>query len=151
MSVGQQSNASYSDKIVRNNCPDIVYAPADPVLLGHIFLAYKKNSLKYRSSSGSEPTYFCYDNQLLHLPNKIEKLLLSDNTTCRSYNDSILDQDDDEIEWIDLYVGPLYKWLQMWIPQIYNDSILCNKSILHRCADSYKCISKDRFNDGIQP
>ncbi|CAF3517106.1 unnamed protein product, partial [Rotaria sp. Silwood2] len=138
------------DDMVKNTCPNIVYATDYPILLGHVFVAYRNNELKYTDVDAPQPTYVCYNSTLLHLPDSNEAFVLPDNMTCRFHNNSIVNDDNNNPEWIKSYIDPLYRWLQMWTSWIYNDSMACNKSTMYKCIDSYKCISKNRLMDRVQ-
>ncbi|CAF3298011.1 unnamed protein product, partial [Rotaria sp. Silwood2] len=116
------------DDMVKNTCPNIVYATDYPILLGHVFVAYRNNELKYTDVDAPQPTYVCYNSTLLHLPDSNEAFVLPDNMTCRFHNNSIVNDDNNNPEWIKSYIDPLYRWLQMWTSWIYNDSMACNKS-----------------------
>jgi hypothetical protein len=137
------------DDIVRNTCPNFVYTTTFPILLGHFFVVYKNNDLKYTNVRVPQPTYVCYNSTLLHLPDNNETFMLHDNMTCRFFNHSKVN-DGYKSGWIKLHIDPLYRWLQLWTSWIYNDSMLCNESTMYQCIDSYKCISKGRLLDGVR-
>jgi hypothetical protein len=135
------------DEIIRMKCPNQINVPAVPILLGHLYLAYEKNDLKYGFYESFLPMYFCYNNQLLHLPDDTEIWPLSKNSSCRLYKELVpLEYLDSEF-WIDIYIDFLNQKLQMYTAWIYNDSIRCNKSTMYQCEDSRRCISQQRLFD----
>ncbi|UJR11756.1 hypothetical protein I4U23_015937 [Adineta vaga] len=138
------------DNIVRDTCPYLVYTTAFPIVLGHIFVLYANNHLKYKETTIPQPTYVCYNDTLLYLPSNNEITMRLDNLTCRFYNTSIIVGDDLERGWIESYIHPLYRWLQLWTSWIYNNSMLCNNTTMYQCMNSSKCISKYRLMDSIQ-
>ncbi|CAF1279338.1 unnamed protein product [Adineta steineri] len=49
-------------EIIKNECPDMFYFPAVPVLFGHIYLAYEKNDSKIFNNGTFQYPYVCYNN-----------------------------------------------------------------------------------------
>jgi hypothetical protein len=138
------------DEMIEEECPDLIRVPANPLLFGHIFVVYEKAALLPTKLRGPEPSYVCYNSTMLQLPDDTDHLLLSNETQCRLYFHSTLEQDTGDDDWATAYIDPLYKWLQMWAPWVTNGSVYCNTSTMYQCMDSSKCISKARLFDLVQ-
>ena len=76
------------DEIIKKICPDLIYAPAVPILYGHIYLVLDKNQLIYGFNAESTPKYICFDSQRLHVMDDNNTILSSNNDTCRLYENA---------------------------------------------------------------
>jgi hypothetical protein len=138
------------NKIINETCPDIIYIPAVPVLLGHIYVAYDKNALiNYAHALQPDPTYFCYDEQLLYVPDDQNKKLLLNNNTCRFYEASKHPVVRAESRWFYRHIVPLLIWLRRNSTSIDKNSEFFDKSKMYKCRNSSKYIPKNRLFDGV--
>ncbi len=129
----------------------MAYATAVPILFGRVYLVYEKPNLRYGFRRAFEPTYFCYNNgQLLFLPNDNQTRLPFNNNTCRLYRNFASSEKIGIPSSIDTHIDILNQVLHLLSSWIYNDSIVCNKSNMHQCSNSNKCISNYRLFDNFQ-
>ncbi|UJR17035.1 hypothetical protein I4U23_003933 [Adineta vaga] len=144
------SNKNLFNQIVKTKCPEMISISDDPFLHGQVYIVYNKAKLKY-SSRPLPPTYICYDDQYLPIPNDGKAFLLPTiNKTCRFYTDVVNSEVSFwETRWLQLYIKPLTEWLRTNIALISNDSTFCNQSMIYQCRDSLKCISKNRLLNTI--
>ncbi|UJR18456.1 hypothetical protein I4U23_005361 [Adineta vaga] len=139
-------------ELVKQRCPDIIYAPVVPVFLGHVFLVYDKNNLNYESDDISEPMFICYDSERLHVPDDNKTIQLPNNTnTCRLYKDSITDTEIYTHHLIDRYLLHLGQWLatddedmNMWD----KNCSLKRNSNYYKCETTNECIPQHYVKDG---
>lgn len=72
--------------IIERECPDILYVPDVPVLLGHVYFVYTKQNLQLFPHKPAEPEYVCYNETLCDGFLTAETLPLLDNVTCHRYS-----------------------------------------------------------------
>ena len=137
------------EEIINKTCPDIIYIPAFPIIDGHVYLVYDKNNAQYNLRSSYAPKYACSDDQLFHVVDDNQTFILF-NKTCRLYNNSRKLFDARVDGWLNLCVGGLYSWIKLNTVPIYNNFQLMNNSILYKCLNWPKYISKRRIFDGIK-
>ena len=137
------------NKLISQTCPNITYVPAVPILFGHIYLAFDKNVLINQANRiRSKPTYFCYNKQLLYVSDEIEKISLSNNNTCGKYaNVRGTAVHRNIFEWIRMYVEPLYDYLRRTAISIDENAKFLNNSVMYKCIDWPKYISKRHLFD----
>jgi hypothetical protein len=101
------------ENIIQKTCPDIMYIPAVPAFFGHIYLLYNKTKLIYNTNRNRlpDPTYVCYNDQHLHLPDNNKQFILFKNQTYRFYMDLTHDIFKIHTDWLQLYVETLYRQL----------------------------------------
>ncbi|CAF1130475.1 unnamed protein product [Adineta steineri] len=135
-------------EITNETCPDILFIPNAPLLFGHIYFAYTKEAAVQTRFPTLPPPYICYNDQLCGGFYTNRTLLPFNNLTCRRPGDfpvtfSVLGRGN----WLNAYVRPLYRQLYKCNTIIQNISAVCDNSIMYRCINSSKCISKDRIDD----
>ncbi|CAF1467257.1 unnamed protein product, partial [Adineta steineri] len=135
-------------EIINKTCPDILFIPNAPLLFGHIHFAYTKEDAVQAPGIIFPPPYVCYNDQLCDGFYTNRTLLTFKNLTCRRPGDfpfkfPPLGRND----WLKAYVKPLYKELYKCNTIIHNISAVCDNSMMYRCINSSKCISKDRIDD----
>ncbi|CAF0773728.1 unnamed protein product [Adineta steineri] len=135
------------DRIIDKMCPDMIYISTYPFFHDRFYVVYNKSRLE--SIFGPpKPTYVCYDNEFLDVPNDNKRLLIFNNKTCRRYDDSNTGYIGFfETRWIQLRLNPMLEWLHKSTPLIYNNSAFCDRSIMYQCINSSKCIMKARLFD----
>lgn len=138
------------NEIINQTCPNFIYVPAVPVLLGHIYMVYDKVALldKHRFVTPT-PNYFCYDSQLLYLAEDDNQKVMLENNTCRHYKAFRHPASSGEIHWFRLYVIPLRFWLHRNTISIEKNADLLDTSSMYRCVNWPKSISKNRLFDGV--
>ncbi|UJR29413.1 hypothetical protein I4U23_010625 [Adineta vaga] len=137
-------------QIIDNDCSEIIYIPEYPILNGHIYLAYNKSKLVY-SSRPLEPTYVCYNETYVYVPNDGKTILLSHNRTCRLFADSNFGRFMFwDLRWLQRFIGPVGRWLHRVTKLINNDSTVYNQSDMYRCMNSLKMISKTQVFDVVK-
>jgi hypothetical protein len=137
------------EEIINTTCPDIMYVPAFPLFFGHVNFAYDKHQFYNLSTFQIKPAYVCYNDQLLHASNDNKTFILPGNSTCRLYADrqgSIVFVGAD---WIGAVIGPISRWLKKDTTSISNNSTFIDLSLLYKCRNWPKYISKSRLFDGI--
>ncbi|CAF4232667.1 unnamed protein product, partial [Adineta steineri] len=137
------------DRIIDKMCPDMIYISTYPFFHDRFYVVYNKSRLE--SIFGPpKPTYVCYDNEFLDVPNDNKRLLIFNNKTCRRYDDSITGNIGIfEPKWVQLSLNLILKWLHKSTTLIYNNSVFCDRSIMYQCINSSKCIMKARLFDNI--
>lgn len=138
------------DKLIENNCPNLLFIPDVPVLFGHIYFAYTKNHSKYSDRIDSPPRYICFSKQFCNeiLTNK--DLFIFNNTICvRPYDLSLIFSVGTQCPWLNRYILPTANAFSKCNSIINNDSTLCDRPNMYRCLNSSKCISIYRLRDEI--
>ncbi|UJR12844.1 hypothetical protein I4U23_017018 [Adineta vaga] len=138
------------EQLVEENCPNFIRFPDGPLIFGHIFFVYMKESLLYPSNILIPiPDYVCYDDQLCkEMPTTIILSSLN-NSKCRSFNELPYKLPDEIIRW-DTILVHIQNLFRTCTSIINNSSIYSNISIMYQCINSSKSISIYRLNDGIQ-
>jgi hypothetical protein len=138
------------NKIINETCSNLIYIPAVPVLLGHIYVVYEKNKfINDLDIFPPVPTYYCYNDQLLYIPNDDNKKVLLNNNTCRFYEAITHPSLSRESRWIHLRIMPLYWWLRINTISTDRNSERLDRSKMYKCINSSKYISKNRLFDGV--
>ena len=139
----------FCNEFIPTACPKILFVPAVPVLAGHIYFAYEKEHSVYNGALARSPDYICSTDRLFHSTDGDKNILVINHRTCHRFSDFIGPTLSARRTWAQAFVHPTQQWLHRKTAWVYNDSALCNQSILHQCADSVKCISKARLFDSI--
>ena len=71
--------------IVKNNCSDMFFIPTTPVLFGHFYLAFKKNSSQSSLTKYVGSLYMCYNNSYYDPFFNTNSMILFNNTKCVLY------------------------------------------------------------------
>ncbi|UJR06541.1 hypothetical protein I4U23_010824 [Adineta vaga] len=139
-------NENLFKKIIKDKCPNMIPISDYPILDDHVYFLFEKNSLKY-SSRPLPPTYICFDNQRIYIPDDGKTFLLTAvNKTSRYFRDINSENvPSPETRWLYLFIRSITKWLSKVTPSILNNSTLCNQTIMYQCENSMKCISKTRL------
>ncbi|UJR24120.1 hypothetical protein I4U23_027087 [Adineta vaga] len=129
---------------VKTTCPNLIFIPLLPRFRSHIYIVYEKSKIKFSFSIPS-PTYFCYDDQSINIPNDGKELFKIQNKTCRYFKDSININEKlgSEYNWLKGY----YMRIEKWLYKINDNAISCDQSTMYQCRSSSKCISKTRLLD----
>ncbi|CAF1141064.1 unnamed protein product [Adineta ricciae] len=139
----------FCDAMVQKHCPNVMYVPAYPIFNGHVYIGYAKTETNYRQHP-LKPTYICFDNSRFHIPNDGKTLFMSDNRTCRLYEDAIVNwYYTHEVRWLQRYVLLAERWLNRVVRSNYNASSIFSESSAYQCANSEKRILKTQVFDGI--
>ncbi|CAF1142600.1 unnamed protein product [Adineta ricciae] len=139
----------FCDAMVQKHCPDVMYVPAYPIFNGHGYIGYAKTETNYRQHP-LKPTYICFDSSRFHIPNDGKTLFISDNRTCRLYEDAIVNSYYRfEVRWLQRYVLLAERWLNRVARPNYNASSIFSESSTYQCANSEKRILKTQVLDGI--
>ena len=128
--------------IVKSLCPDgFLFVPSAPILSGHLYLAYEKNSFNFNSDiifGNYPPQYICSNRQFCGTP--------SGNFTCRRPEEvSVAFGDGIFTPWEEKYFQPVYD--RFWTCDFLEED--CRAAHLYRCRNSTKCISRHRLLNGI--
>ncbi|CAF1370564.1 unnamed protein product [Adineta steineri] len=142
-------NNEVCDSIIDKMCPDMIYISTYPFFHDRFYVVYNKSRLK-DAIYMPKPTYVCYDNEFLDVPNDTKRLFIFNNKTCRRYDDSITGNVGFfEPKWIQLSINLILKWLHKTTTLTYNNPVFCDRSIMYQCINSSKCIMKTRLFDNI--
>ena len=138
------------DKMIENNCPDILFMPDVPVLFGHIYFAYTKNHFKYSDRTDSPPRYLCFKNDFCNELLQNKEFFIFNQTKCiRPQDLSLVFSAFTGRTWLNKYISTTSQPLSRCNSIINKDSNLCNKPNMYRCMNSSKCISIHRLIDGV--
>ena len=125
-------------------CPPLFNFPNRPILFQHVYFMLLNN---HERGARPRTEYFCYDERLCtHFPSPI--LRFNGSTCLRAeqfgLNAAIISD-------IFFYAGAL-RTIQNFFSGcavIVNETSMCNETMMYRCLNSTKCISKHRLVDGI--
>jgi hypothetical protein len=137
-------------RLIERNCPPLIYLPDVPVLFGHVYLVYTTDYGVY-SATARLPRYVCYNEQFCpDLPTNIVLPTLH-NATCRLFRD-LPDFEDDfyPLSTWPRVVQRLHKVFWACRSIINDSSLFSNTSIMYRCNNMSKYISRNRINDEIR-
>ena len=133
--------------IINQNCPEIIIGPAIPIAFGHIYIGYLK---KIDLSQIIYPEYMCYNEEFCEGFLSTTKIIKFYNQTCRHVEDipiAFREYPFGSIVYRNLRL--IYEFMSQCNTIIYDDLTICNNSLMYRCINSKKCISKYRLCDGI--
>jgi hypothetical protein len=130
---------------LKDNCTMVYGFRNIPRLFGHVRFMYLKKEVE--PTSFTLPDYVCYDEKRCaeFLPVTVR---LHNNLACRYFNESgFIDIDSYyNVETLVKYVKKRFRACLV----VTNRTDYCNYSIMYRCQNSTKCISKQRLLDGFQ-
>ncbi|CAF1313354.1 unnamed protein product [Adineta ricciae] len=127
-------------------CPYMFFIPNAPVAFGHIYFAYRRDFV----DTNLRPHYICYNDRFCYAFFDNITSMIFNNLTCRKPDDWPGLFDGDEVNstlWF--YVARVESQLSRCNTILYNDSTVCNQSIMYQCRHSLKCIFLDQLCDGI--
>ncbi|CAF4370897.1 unnamed protein product [Rotaria sp. Silwood2] len=143
-------------EIIEHDCPDMLYIPTIPVLFGDIYFAYEKyNSTMLNRQTFLFP-YICYnnsryDNYFVEDSNMVYNYstVLFNNLTCHRRIIPVILSQITVTSLSRLYLQELQPKLWRY-HEIHNyNSSICNRSNMHQCSNSLKCISTHRLMNGV--
>ena len=76
--------------VIQEQCPDLLYVPAVPILFGHVYLLFEKNDSTQFVRNKWRPKYVCYKDSLCSQFGDQVTVLSYDNNTCRLFKDVYL-------------------------------------------------------------
>ena len=141
------------EEIILRTCPKLLYMPSVPVLYGDLYFAYNSSDIDSKlPSRNREPKYVCYTDKKWDECFFDGNILLFNNATCRSPDDTKITSESSVGRETDLlsFTDKLYK--QLWVCNTAvntNDSAYCNSSRMYQCINSTKCIPRSRLFDSI--
>ncbi|CAF0959222.1 unnamed protein product [Adineta ricciae] len=126
------------------HCPDVYEFPLGPILFGHVRLMFQNAEREIESSEVLLPNYVCYNENLCRdfLPFTVQ----FNGSTCRYFHQLGFDEtsySDPE----DLVRDIKERFRPCLVTSISETN--CHHSVMYRCFNSTKCISKYRLVDGI--
>ncbi len=121
--------------------------PNESIAFSHIYFAYTKNYI-INTNLFRVPQYICYNEQFCGGFYSERITLSHNNITCRAPKDFPIYFYEHLYNPVTLAIKALYLDLFKCNTIIYNNhSVVCNSSIMYRCVNPTKCISKRQVCD----
>ena len=135
--------------IINQTCPDMLFAPAIPILYDELYFAYRKNDTEHHVCGYYWNPYLCastdrYDGFFSDIP----KVILN-NRTCWQSSDILYPGYQLIVPWIYAYAIPHHLFFQKYSLLRNYSSNMCNESSMYQCLHSSKCISIHRLMNNV--
>ncbi|CAF3079854.1 unnamed protein product [Rotaria sp. Silwood2] len=137
------------DSLIKEACPEELYMPTEPSLLGGLYFVYTKNDFLYIPFYPIESQYVCVNDNLCDGLFTVSELPSLKNTTC--YHLKKLSHFITPLsgKWTSIPLKPLVGVRWACHAMVNNSSKLCERQNMYKCMNLSKCISRHRLNDGV--
>ena len=140
----------FCNKLLKTQCPDLIYLSAIPFLYRHVNLVVDKNHVTFDDWDYKPLIKFiCFDHQQLHVDDRYMNFYSLNNQTCFNDTYSILSGYIENYHWSEIYFYELLKWLNENSVSLKSNLSIYTNSNLYECENWPKIIPNRRVNDWI--
>jgi len=136
--------------IIKETCSEIFISTSSPVIFGHVYVGYIRNSEMEMTSGLIPPDLICYNEKLCTDFKPNVELIIINNKTCRRTQDSsiVFHRFGFANSGIKTLIDSLRTYLDHCNPMLHQQVNIVNSSLTYRCQNSSKNISINNLCNG---